>query len=238
MKSIDFIQLYESEKKRHGSDTYKQISKILREAKIEHKHVFLDSKTAQKAIDDGRTPDHEQSWRAYKGKNLEKLLLHIIQDCIEDIGLEIIDGGKLVKDKLPVELNKVKRNLLVDYGEYGSHLPDVDLVIFEPKFFNVIAIISIKVSLRERIAQTGYWKLKLSNDKVTKNIKVLFMTLDEDSDLTKKSHTKKGRAIAEIDTDGTYVLTINDLEESMVVKLFDKFILDMKKYKKNYKVKS
>ena len=238
MNYKDLIQLYEFEKKRHGSDAYKKISEILREAKIKHKQVYLDSKSAQKARDEGRTPDHEQSWRAFKGKNLEKLLLHMIQDCIEDIGLEIIEGSKLGANKLPIVLNKVKRNLLINYGEYGYHLPDADLVIFEPKLFNVIAIISSKVTLRERIAQTGYWKLKLSNDTVTKNIKVLFMTLDEDSTLTKKFHAKKGRAIAEIDTDGTYVLTTDNLEESTVVKLFNKFIFDMKKFNKNYKRES
>ncbi|MCX7997984.1 MAG: BsaWI family type II restriction enzyme [Leptospiraceae bacterium] len=41
-------------------------------------------------------------------------------------------------------------------------------------------MISSKVTLRERIAQTAYWKLKLSSDKVTKHIKVCFITLDED----------------------------------------------------------
>ena len=89
------------------------------------------------------------------------------------------------------------------------------------------------MTLRERIAQTGYWKLKLSNDSVTKHIKVLFITLDEDSTLTTKTPAKKGRAISEIDTDGTYVLTTDNLEESDNVKLFDKFIDDIGKYKKN-----
>ena len=59
----------------------------------------------------------------------------------------------------------VKRNLLVDYGEFGAHLPDVDIVIYEPETCKVIAVISSKVTLRERIAQTGYWKIKLSKDK-------------------------------------------------------------------------
>ena len=122
---------------------------------------------------------------------------------------------------------------MIDYGEYGYHLPDVDLVIYEPITFKIIAILSSKVTLRERIAQTGYWKLKLSNDGITKHIKVLFITLDEDSTLTNKTRAKKGRAIAEIDTDGTYVLTTDNLEESDNVKLFDKFIEDIGRYMNN-----
>ena len=41
--------------------------------------------------------------------------------------------------------------------------------------------------------------------------------------------TEKGRAIVEIDLDGTYVLTEADLEESDKVKLFEHFIEDFKR---------
>ncbi len=92
----------------------------------------------------------------------------------------------------------------------------------------MIAVISIKVTLRERIAQTGYWKIKLSQDKVTKHIKVFFITPDEDKTLTIKKPAKKGRAIVEVDTDGSYIMTEDEIEESDKVKNFDKFIHDLK----------
>ncbi|MCS6833438.1 MAG: BsaWI family type II restriction enzyme [Flammeovirgaceae bacterium] len=60
-------------------------------------------------------------------------------------------------------------------------------------------------------------------------IKVYFITPDEDRTLTLKSPAKKGRAIVEMDTDGCYVLSENDIEESDKVKMFDKFIPDLKK---------
>lgn len=235
MNADDLIAIYDEKKITYGSNTYKQISVLLKEAKEQHKKDFLKSDTSKTAKKEGRVPDHEQSWRAFKGKNLEKLLEHMMKDCVRDLGLSIINGGALERTSakhLSDELNRVKRNLLIDYGEYGCHLPDVDLVIYKPKSFKVIAILSSKVTLRERIAQTGYWKLKLSNDSVTKHIKVLFITLDEDSTLTTKTPARKGRAISEIDTDGTYVLTTDNLEESNNVKLFDKFIDDIGKYKK------
>ena len=195
----------------------------MKEAKQLHRKDWLKSPTSNK--------DHEQSWRAFKGKNLEKLVVHIIKDEVEILGLKIVDGNALERtnsNNLSEELNRVKRNLLIDYGEFGFHLPDVDIIIYEPKTYEVIAVISSKVTLRERIAQTGYWKIKLSQDKITKHIKVFFVTPDEDKTLSVRKPAKKGRAIVEIDTDGSYVMSEEEIEESNKVKKFDKFLLDLK----------
>lgn len=228
MKLKDLIALYEKKKTTYGIDTYKHVSELLAEAKELHKSDWLKKPTPSK--------DHEQSWRAFKGKNLEKLVVHIISDEVESLGLRIADGNKLEKtnsNNLSLELSSVKRNLLVDYGEFGSHLPDVDIVIYDPKNYRIIAVISSKVTLRERIAQTGYWKIKLSKDKVTEHIKVFFITPDEDGTLTTKVPAKKGRAIVEADTDGSYVMSEEAVEESHKVKMFDKFIKDLKKLLEN-----
>jgi len=195
----------------------------LKEAKQLHRKDWLKSPTSNK--------DHEQSWRAFKGKNLEKLVVHIIKDEVEILGLKIVDGNALERtnsNNFSEELNRVKRNLLIDYGEFGFHLPDVDIIIYEPKTYEVIAVISSKVTLRERIAQTGYWKIKLSQDKITKHIKVFFVTPDEDKTLSVRKPAKKGRAIVEIDTDGSYVMSEEEIEESNKVKKFDKFFVDLK----------
>jgi type II restriction enzyme len=231
----DLITIYESKKAQYGENAYKHISNLLTEAKEQHKADFLVSEVAKKARKEGREPDHEQSWRAFKGKNLEKLIEYIITDEIQSLGLKVINGNSLERTEgknLPEELSKVKRNLLVDYGEYGCHLPDVDLIIYEPKTAKIIAVLSSKVTLRERIAQTGYWKVKLVADTITKHIKVYFITPDEDGTLTIKHPTKKGRAIVEIDTDGCYVLSETNIDESDKVKMFDKFIPDLKKLMK------
>ena len=223
MKYNDFIKMYENLKEKHKDNAYKYISKLLKEAKKLHKSAWEKSPTPGK--------DHEQSWRAFKGKNLEKLIVYIIKDEVENLGLKLVEGNTLERTKsenLSEELNRVKRNLLVDYGEFGSHLPDVDIIIYDPQTFKIIAVISSKVTLRERIAQTGYWKIKLSNDKVTKHIKVFFITPDEDGTLAIRYPTKKGRAIVEVDTDGSYVLTETKIEESDKVKMFEYFIEDLK----------
>jgi type II restriction enzyme len=219
----DLVTLYEKKKAVYDADAYKHISELLEEAKELHKKDWIQKPTPDK--------DHEQSWRAFKGKNLEKLVVYIINDEVESLGLKIVDGNKLERtssSNLSFELSSIKHNLLVDYGEFGSHLPDVDIIIYNPKTCKIIAVISSKVTLRERIAQTGYWKIKLSKDKVTEHIKVFFVTPDEDGTLTTRIPAKKGRAIVEVDTDGSYVMSERTVEESPKVKMFDKFIEDLK----------
>lgn len=215
----DLIALYEKKKEKFGKEAYRYISKLLSEAKAQHQKDF-------------KGEDHEQSWRAFKGKNLEKLIEYIIVDEVRSLGLEVVNGNSLERangENLSEVLGKVKRNLLIDYGEFGSHLPDVDIIIFNPKDSKIVAVLSSKVTLRERIAQTSYWKIKLASDKVTQHIKVYFVTPDEDGTLTTKIPAKKGRAIVEKDLDGSYVLSETNIEESNKVKMFDKFIDDLRK---------
>jgi len=218
------IRLYDEKRKKYGDNTYQHISELLNEAKELHYQDWLKNPTP--------SGEHGQSWRAFKGKNYEKLILNIIKKEVESLGLKIVEGNRLEKTmskNLPLDLNRVKRNLYVDYGDFGPHLPDVDLIIYQPESCKVVAVISSKITLRERIAQTGYWKIKLSDDELTKHIKVFFVTPDEDHTLLTKKPTKKGRAIVEIDTDGAYVMSITQVEESNKVKMFDKFIPDLRK---------
>ena len=221
MKFEDLKDMYSETQLIEGEEAYRSVSQLLQDAKERHKQDFLRDKP------DG---DHEQSWRAFKGKNFEKLIQHIITESIEALGMKVINGNQLERSKsLPLELSRVKRNLAIDYGKFGLHLPDVDIVVYNPKDSQVIAVISSKVTLRERIAQTGYWKLKLLESETTEHIKVYFITPDEDGTLTDTYLPKKGRAIVEIDLDGTYVLTEADLDESEKVKLFEHFIADFKR---------
>lgn len=212
----DLLRLYEIKKQTYGTEAYRHISNLLREAKNLHQEGFTGN-------------DHEQSWRAFKGKNLEKLIESIIIDEVRALGLEVVNGNTLERStNLSLVLGLVKRNLLVDYGEFGCHLPDADLIIYVPTTSKVIALLSSKTTLRERVAQTGYWKMKLVTDEVTRHIKMYLVTPDEDGTLTNRNPLRKGRAIVEIDTDGAYVLSEATIEESSKVKMFDKFIEDLR----------
>ena len=226
VKFEDLKSLYLKKKEQLGIEAYKEISKLLKEAKKIHKQDWSRHPTPNR--------DHEQSWRAFKGKNLERLIQYIITDEVEELKLKVVNGNKLERTtRLSKELSQVKRNLAGDYGEFGLHSPDVDIIIYDPKNYKVLVVISSKVTLRERIAQTGYWKLKLLQDEATKHIRVYFITPDEDGTLTHKKPAKNGRAIVEVDLDGSYLLTEDRVEESNKVKLFEHFIEDLKRLLKN-----
>ena len=218
MNIDDLIKIYEIKKAKYGAAAYRHISNVLKEAKKQHEQEF-------------QGVDHEQSWKGFKGNALEGLVLYIMNDEIEKMGLKIVKGKKFERTKpenLSTDLKNVKRNLSVDFGKFGFHTPDVDLVIYNPKTYKVIAVLSSKVTLRERITQTAYWNLKMKNYELTNHIKVYFITPDEDGTLTIANPAKKGRAIVETDTDGSYILSESDIEESDKVKMFDKFIDDLK----------
>jgi len=215
----DVKNLYKEVQLTKGKEAYKYISQVLDKAKEPHKEDFLS-----------RNPEgnHEQSWHNFKGNSFEKLLQHIITELIETLGLKVVNDNELQSNKLPQPLDTVKRKVSINYGKFGMRLPDADLVVYAPKNSQVIAVISSKTSLRERVAQTGYWKFKLLESENTAHIKVYLITPDTDKTLTKMNPANKGRAIAETDLDGTYVLTAEELEESDKVKLFEHFIEDFK----------
>ncbi len=58
---------------------------------------------------------------------------------------------------------------------------------------------------------------------------VAICTPDEDKTLSIRKPAKKGRGVVEVDTDGSYVMSEEKIEESEKVKRFDKFIPDLRK---------
>ncbi|MCW4047583.1 MAG: BsaWI family type II restriction enzyme [Candidatus Bathyarchaeota archaeon] len=130
------------------------------------------------------------------------------------------------------------RKLAIRYGDYLL-APDTDMAIADYDFSDpwkseVIAIISCKTSLRERIAQACYWKLKLLSSDVTKNVRVFLATTDNDNDflLCEKGQyggKSRNRIIAEYELDGIYILRGNFKHEweSNKVKHYEKIFDDL-----------
>jgi type II restriction enzyme len=208
-----------------------EVKSLVRERGIKNISDVLDE-IRQKYLEGIKNfvSDPEQSWRAFKGKLLEEIIMNEIYEEVKKNGLKVIRGSELEKEDRNLDncLASVKRSLVVDFGEYGMHLPDADIVIYDPKNCKAVAIISSKATLRERVAQVGYWYLKIKGSQTTRNIRVFFITLDEDGDLAVRNPAKKGRAIAEIDTDGTFIITNREIEESDKVKTIDKFFETLK----------
>jgi len=228
MKLKDLIEMYEAKKRQYGNEVYLHISEIFKEAREGYKQEYLASAKAQKLRAQGKTPDAEQSWKAFKGKNFEKLIWHAMDDEFQSLqGLRCIPGASLVKNKLSEELAHIYDNLTVRYGSWAL-LPDVDLVIYKPDTYRVVGVISCKITLRERIAQTAYWKLKLASQPLRMHIKGYFITADEDGDLVKgMSNPSRNRIIVEHELDGTY--SLRKVEESSKVKAFPKLIEDLRR---------
>lgn len=153
----DFIIIYKKYKAKYGDNAFRYLSAMLEEMKKIHARNF-------------KGKDLGQSWKSKKGSYIEKIIQYILTPLIEEIGFSIINGNKLKPASLPEDLDLVKRNLLIDYGKFGSHLPDVDMAIFNPVDKKVVAILSSKATFRERMAQPAYWKLKLAAGSVTKHI--------------------------------------------------------------------
>ena len=202
----DLMTTYEEYEKKHGINAPNFLSEILSKAKGRHREAYLRRKP------DG---DADQSWRAFKGKNTEKLIEMILRRELSKHNISIVNGNRLERSKeenLEDDEKEIQKLLSIDYGEYGRHLPDVDLIVYRPSSENtefvLLAVISVKITLRERVAQTGYWRLKMKEK--NNSVKMLLVTLDEDEVLTiSREYTAKAKAIAATDIDIVYVIASN-----------------------------
>jgi type II restriction enzyme len=222
MNSSDIVPLYQKYKVLHGKQVYQHFSEILTEARDQHLRDWEAQPVEKRKV-------FEQSWHSVKGACLEKLILLVLGDLSTESNIYFVGDKKLKSKKLKPPLSLLREALLVDYGDkLGEHLPDADLIAYVDNPPRILAILSIKSSLRERIAQVAYWKLKTQN----RQIPYFFITTDSDGDFTKKEITKS-RAIAETDTSRVYLLTLEDInsedDKNSHVKSFHHLIDDLKK---------
>ncbi len=178
----DFIPLYIELCQQLGASGYELIPRLLEIAEKEHAARLKPGK------------DRGQSWRPIKGAGLEKIIAYILRQELEVLNLELLS------------LRDVGDTLKIDFGEYGKHHPDVDMAVCQGNRQRILAILSIKSSLRERITQTAYWRYKLNNSPKTSHIKVFLVTPNSDNILRNDKEPKKPRAIVEADIDATYIV--------------------------------
>lgn len=183
----------------------------------------------------------EQSWHVYIGNKFQNVVHALIKSRLKELknrdagfdGFEILTGDDAKKNSV------IKRKISIEYGDFLL-IPDVDSAIVwldnkQPWESEVLAIISCKTSLRERIAQTCYWKLKLLSSDITKGIRLFLATTDNDNDFAIKSGTSRyegmtrNRLIAEYELNGVYILREDFKKdwESDKVKRFDQIFNDI-----------
>ena len=172
-----------------------------------------------------------QSWRTYIGARIQDVVFKLLEKGLRNTSLKLTTDKALSSKILSVELEMVKRKLVINYGDY-LFLSDADIVIYKncPKNdVKIIAIISVKNSFRERGFETAYWKLKLLESPITSNIKVFLATPDKDNEISykiPKGRPKKMRIILEYELDGLYFLKEN-FEETEKAKHFKEIVNDI-----------
>ncbi|NHA60323.1 hypothetical protein EWZ97_06945 [Helicobacter pylori] len=130
------------------------------------------------------------------GRALEKIIELLLKDfCIKN-NVKMTNDKILRAKRINGELDKVKRALLVHFGEY-SVLPDIVLYQTNEDNVKILAILSVKNSFRERFTETPYWKLKLLQSPITSHIKVFMITPDNDDEISFKDKPKKARIVME-----------------------------------------
>lgn len=108
---------------------------------------------------------NEQSWHTYIGNVFQRLVFIVLQKYISELSKKDEFKNVSLLNESQLEANDyLSKKLSVRYGNKMSMLPDTDMAIVDfdmsnPWSSEVIAIISCKTSLRERIAQACYWKL-------------------------------------------------------------------------------
>ena len=183
----------------------------------------------------------EQSWHVYIGNKFQNVIYSILKGTLIRVKSKDREFQNLsVFTQNEIESNEIiQRKLAIKYGKYLL-LPDTDIAIVDYNFAEpwksvILAMISCKTSLRERIAQACYWKLKLLSSDITKNVRVFLATTDNDEDFflrnSKKGYEGKhrNRVIAEYELDGVYILR-EDFKrewESTKVKRYERIFNDL-----------
>ncbi|GAA6807370.1 BsaWI family type II restriction enzyme [Helicobacter pylori] len=163
------------------------------------------------------------------GRVLEKIIELLLKDfCIKN-NVKMTNDKTLRAKCINGELDRVKRALLVHFGEY-SVLPDGDIILYQASKDNVkiLAILSVKNSFRERFTETPYWKLKLLQSPITSYIKVFMITPDNDDEISFKDRPKKARIVMEHELDGLY-LAKSHFDQSSKIKGIENLLEDLKR---------
>lgn len=179
-----------------------------------------------------------QSWNSVKGQLFERFVYGVIQSMIEESSaenLQLTYGNKTDENNdhtsRIAEQKTARDSIQIDFGEQGKLSPDADLIVYSNyDNIRVEAIISCKTSLRERIAQTAFWRYKLASSEATSHIENILITLDSDG-VFFNDKPSKPRAIALNELDAIFVLKPG-FDEHPKLKSLNQFTEELKKWLK------
>ncbi|WQZ54975.1 endonuclease [Helicobacter pylori] len=205
--------------------------KFLQVFYAQEKERFLNSKISD-YIKQNKSKEEasilaRQGFVSAVGRALEKIIELLLKDfCIKN-NVKMTNDKTLRAKRINGELDRVKRALLVHFGEY-SVLRDIILYQTNKDNVKILAILSVKNSFRERFTETPYWKLKLLQSPVTSHIKVFMITPDNDEEISFKNKPKKARIVMEHELDGLY-LAKSHFDQSPKIKGIENLLEDLKR---------
>ena len=120
----------------------------------------------------------DQAWRPCEGALYE----YAVYKCIE----KVINITPNLQDRFIVimgeNISETHKEQIV-IRNWNEVFPDIDILIIERGSNVVKAILSCKISLRERLTETAFWKREIEKTRNQTDIKVVFITTDKDDEL-------------------------------------------------------
>lgn len=120
----------------------------------------------------------DQAWKTCKGSLYEYAVFRYIQN--------IVENDDILRDKIIVMMGDealISHKDQIVIRNWCDIFPDVDILIIEKETNSVIAILSCKTSLRERLTETAFWKRELEKKRDMTEIKLVLVTTDKDNEL-------------------------------------------------------
>lgn len=194
MDKNDILADFERFLQERGDEAYRQLDVFLSEEskRFYNEHCYENERVAR------------QAWVVIAGDVLEQIVRKLLQHFCAAHNLGITSDSELAKPAT-LQLERVRGNLEIFFNEY-SLLPDADIVIFCPATCEVLVILSVKGSFRERYTETPYWTLKLRQRQATQNVRVFMITPDRDNEVSRSgARARKARIVMEYELDGIYV---------------------------------
>ncbi len=139
--------------------------KFLQVFYAQEKERFLNSKISD-YVQQNKSKEEtsilaRQGFVSTMGRALEKIIELLLKDfCIKN-NVKMTNDKILRAKSVNKELDKVKRALWVDFGEY-SVLPDGDIILYQINKDNIkiLAVLSVKNSFRERFTKDALLEIK------------------------------------------------------------------------------
>jgi hypothetical protein len=148
------------------------------------------------------------------------MLNYLLAKESEQRGLKVVPIGKLISPK-NLEHSLVRRRIIITH-EVFSEVPDIDLVIYDPKEEPEVKVAVIgEIRVGERLFDAMLIKTEFERDPVTRHILIWYISPDPDH-LLDYYLTPRLKALIEIGIDEAFTLR-NHKEKNLISLPLPKF---------------